>query len=75
MDDNVYKTIEITGSSNVSIEEAADTAIRRAGQNLHSLRWFQVSDIRGHIEAGQIAHWQVTLKIGFTLDETDAEAG
>jgi flavin-binding protein dodecin len=75
MDDNVYKTIEITGSSKVSIEEAADTAIRRAGQNLHSLRWFQVSDIRGHIEAGQIAHWQVTLKIGFTLDETDAEAG
>ena len=75
MDDNVYKTIEITGSSKVSIEDAADTAIRRAGQNLHSLRWFQVSDIRGHIEAGQIAHWQVTLKIGFTLDETDAEAG
>ena len=74
MDDNVYKSIEITGSSKVSIEDAADTAMRRAGQNLHSLRWFEVSDIRGHIEAGQIAHWQVTLKIGFTLDETDAEA-
>ena len=74
MDDNVYKTIEITGSSKVSIEDAADTAMRRAGQNLHSLRWFEVSDIRGHIEAGQIAHWQVTVKIGFTLNETDAEA-
>ena len=74
MDDNVYKTIEITGSSKVSIEDAADTAMRRTGQNLHSLRWFEISDIRGHIEGGQIAHWQVTLKIGFTLDETDAEA-
>ena len=62
MDDNVYKTIEITGSSKVSIEDAADPAVRRAGQNLHSLRWFELSDIRGHIEAGQID----TRHFGFT---------
>lgn len=66
--DNVYKTIEITGSSADSIEDAIDGALHRTGESIHNLRWFQVSDIRGHIENGAVEHYQVTLKIGFTID-------
>lgn len=69
MPDHVYKSVEITGSSPKSIEEAVQTALSRAGESLHSLRWFQVQDIRGHLDDGAIAHWQVTVKVGFTLDE------
>lgn len=69
MPDHVYKSVEITGSSPESIEDAVQTALTRAGESLHSLRWFHVQDIRGHLNDGQIAHWQVTVKIGFTLDE------
>jgi flavin-binding protein dodecin len=69
MPDHVYKSVEITGSSPNSIEEAVQTALSRAGESLHSLRWFQVQDIRGHLDDGAIAHWQVTVKVGFTLDE------
>lgn len=69
MTDHVYKSVEITGSSPKSIEDAVQTALNRAGESLHSLRWFEVQDIRGHLEEGAIAHWQVTVKIGFTLDE------
>ena len=71
MSDHVYKTIEITGSSSKSIEHAVETALGRAGQSLHSLRWFQVTDIRGHLDEGKIDHWQVTVKIGFTMDAVD----
>tara|TARA_R110000823_G_scaffold27609_6_gene80334 strand:- start:9295 stop:9504 length:210 start_codon:yes stop_codon:yes gene_type:complete len=67
MSDHVYKTIEITGSSKISIEDAVKQAISRTGESVDSLGWFQVSDIRGHIEKGEIAHWQVTTKVGFTL--------
>jgi flavin-binding protein dodecin len=70
MPDNVYKTIEITGSSRDSIEDAAAGALRRTGESLHNLRWFEVKEIRGHVDSGEIEHWQVTVKIGFTLDET-----
>jgi hypothetical protein len=69
MSDHVYKIIELTGSSPNSMEEAVSHAVDRAGQTLHNLRWFEVTDTRGHIEDGRIAHWQVTVKIGFTLDE------
>jgi len=68
MSEHVYKTIEVTGSSKTSIEEAVQTAMARAGESLHNLRWFEVTDIRGHIDGGQIDYWQVTVKIGFTLD-------
>lgn len=68
MTDHVYKTIEITGSSPKSIEAAVETALARAGESLHSLRWFEVDQIRGHLENGKIDHWQVTVKIGFTMD-------
>ena len=69
MTSNVYKTVEITGSSKDSIEKAVEAAVSRAGDTLHGLRWFEVTDIRGHLVDGNIEHWQVTTKIGFTLDE------
>jgi flavin-binding protein dodecin len=66
--DHVYKTIEITGSSGSSIEDAIQTAVRRTGESVHNLRWFEVAGIRGHLLDGAIDHYQVTLKIGFTVD-------
>ena len=69
MSDHVYKIIELTGSSPKSIEEAVRNAVTRSGKTLHNLRWLQVTDTRAHIEDGEIAHWQVTVKVGFTLDE------
>ena len=69
MSDHVYKTVEITGSSITTMEDAVATAVARASKTLHNLRWFQVTEVRGGIAEGRIAHWQVTLKIGFTLDE------
>jgi flavin-binding protein dodecin len=68
MSDHVYKAIELTGSSPKSIEEAVSNAVAKASATLHNLRWFQVIDTRGEIENGKIAHWQVTMKVGFTLD-------
>jgi flavin-binding protein dodecin len=68
MTDHVYKTIEITGTAPTSIEAAVETALNRAGESLHSLRWFEIASIRGELDGGKIAHWQVTVKIGFTMD-------
>ena len=68
MSDHIYKKIEIVGSSPESMEKAIENAVNRASQSLHNLRWFEVDEIRGHIEEGKVAHWQVGLKIGFTLD-------
>jgi flavin-binding protein dodecin len=65
----VYKTIELVGSSPVSADEAVRTAVSRAAVTVRNLRWFEVIETRGHIENGQIAHWQVTIKVGFTLEE------
>lgn len=72
MSDHVYKKVEITGSSPNSIDEAIRNAVNRAGQTLHNLRWFEVVEVRGHLENQQISHFQVTVKIGFTLDEASA---
>lgn len=69
MDEHVYKKIELTGSSTVSIEDAIQKAIARASQTIHNLRWFEVVETRGYIEEGAVAYWQVTVKIGFTVDE------
>ena len=69
MADHVYKVVELVGSSPVGIEEAVRNAIGRAGTTLRNLRWFEVVETRGHLENGQIAHWQVTLKVGFTLED------
>jgi dodecin len=69
MHDHVYKVVEIVGSSATSIEDAIGTAIARAHGSLRNLRWFEVVQTRGHIENGKVAHYQVTLKIGFTMDD------
>ena len=69
MSDHIYKTIELTGSSTASVEDAVQKAVSRAAKTVHNLRWFQLSEVRGQIDRGQVAHWQVTMKVGFTLDE------
>jgi flavin-binding protein dodecin len=74
MEDHVYRVIEITGSSQDSIEDAIQTAIGRASRTLRNLRWFEVLQTRGHLEGGKISHYQVTLKIGFTIDDTNIGA-
>lgn len=69
MSDHVYKTIELVGSSTSGMEDAVQKAIAKAAETVRNLRWFEVLDTRGHIEAGRVAHWQVTLKLGFTLED------
>ncbi len=70
MTDHVYKTIEITGSSAQGIEPAIQTAVTKASESLHGLRWFEVTEIRGELDGGNINHWQVSLKLGFTLKDS-----
>ena len=69
MSEHVYKITELTGSSPKSIEEAVTQAVSRASKTLRNLRWFEVTETRGHIENGKVAHWQVTIRIGFTLED------
>jgi flavin-binding protein dodecin len=68
MSDHVYKHIELTGSSPKGPQEAIENAINRASATIRNLRWFEVQQVRGVIEKGEIAHWQVSLKAGFTLE-------
>lgn len=68
MTDNVYKQIELTGSSQVSIEDAISKAIAKANETVRNLRWFKVIETRGHIDNGTVQHWQVTIKVGFTME-------
>lgn len=68
MSDHVYKKIEVTGSSPDGIDDAIHNAVSKAAESVHNLRWFEVDEIRGHIEKGAVSHFQVTVKIGFTLD-------
>ncbi|MBE7159747.1 MAG: dodecin domain-containing protein [Williamsia herbipolensis] len=67
--DNVYRITEIVGSSTTSIDDAIRTAISRANETLRNLEWFEVVETRGHIENGEIGHFQVTLKVGFRFGE------
>jgi dodecin len=67
MPDHIYQTVEITGSSSSGIQAAIENAIRHAAAQHAGLRWFEVTETRGHIEKGVVAHWQVSLKIGLTL--------
>ena len=69
MSNHVYKTIEITGSSSTGTDEAVRSAVQRAAKTIHDLRWFQVIETRGEIHDGNIPRWQITMKIGFTLEE------
>jgi dodecin len=68
MSDHVYKVVELVGSSTTSIEEAIQTAIRRADQSLRNLRWFEVLQTRGQVEDGEVRYYQVVIKAGFTLE-------
>jgi flavin-binding protein dodecin len=69
MDDHIYRVIQIVGSSDKSIDDAIQRAIARASKTLRDLRWFEVVETRGHIDNGKVQHYQVTLKVGFTLDD------
>jgi flavin-binding protein dodecin len=69
MADHIYKHIELTGSSAVSSDDAVRAAIAKAAKTVHGIRWFEVIDTRGHIENGVVKHWQVSIKVGFTLDD------
>jgi len=68
MSDHIYKIIELTGSSAAGIEDAVQNAITKAALTVRGMHWFQVQETRGHIVDGKVAHWQVTIKVGFTLD-------
>ena len=68
MSDHVYKALELTGSSSESSDAAIRNAIARASTSLRNLKWFEVIDTRGHVADGKVAHWQVTIKVGFTLE-------
>ena len=69
MSNHIYKKIELVGSSPNSIEEAVQNAVAKAAQSLRNLRWFEVVETRGQIDNDRIAHWQVTVKVGFTLED------
>ncbi len=68
MADHVYKKIEITGTSKTGVEEAVQNALKEAGKTVRAMRWFEVTEIRGAVNADQVGEWQVTLKVGFTLE-------
>jgi len=69
MTEHVYKMLELTGSSPTSIEDAVQNAIAKAAKTVRQMQWFQVLETRGHIVDGSVSHWQVTVKVGFTLED------
>lgn len=69
MSEHVYKLVELVGSSTTGIEDAVQNAIAKAAESIRNLRWFQVVETRGYLENGNIAYWQVTLKVGFTVED------
>lgn len=69
MKDHIYKIIELTGTSTTSIEDAVAKAIKRAHETLKNLCWFNIVETRGSIDKGKVQHWQVTIKVGFTLKD------
>ena len=68
MTGHVYKSLELTGSSPKGIEDAVSCAVAKAAKTVHDIKWFEVTNIRGQIEKDKVAHWQVTMKLGFTLE-------
>jgi len=69
MPDHVYKSLELTGTSTTSIEDAVNSALSKASKTVHNLRWLEIVGLRGHIEKDKVAHWQVSFKVGFALDD------
>jgi len=68
MPNHVYKSIELTGSSPTSIEDAVNTAVAKASQSIRNIKWLQVVETRGYLEGNKVAYWQVTVKLGFTVE-------
>ena len=68
MTEHVYKSLELTGSSSTSSDDAIRVAIEKASESIREIRWFEVLDNRGHVKDGKIAYWQVTVKVGFTIE-------
>ncbi|MBS0447206.1 MAG: dodecin domain-containing protein [Proteobacteria bacterium] len=68
MSEHIYKHLELTGSSTVGIQDAIEKAVARAHETVRNIQWFNVTETRGHVVDGKVAHWQVSLKIGFTLE-------
>jgi hypothetical protein len=73
MEDHIYKLLDLVGTSDKSIEDAIQKAIQRANETIRNLRWFEVVQIRGDIDGGQIQHYQVTLRVGFTMEARSEE--
>ena len=71
MPEHVYRIIEVAGSSDQSIDDAIRNAVGRASRTLRQVGWFEVVQTRGHVEDGKVAHYQVVLKVGFTLEDSD----
>ena len=69
MSNHVYKIMELVGSSPKGVEPAIENAIAKASESIRHMRWFEVVETRGHIEDGKVAHYQVKLKVGFTLED------
>jgi flavin-binding protein dodecin len=69
MANHVYKHLELTGSSQTGIEDAVSNAIAKAAATVRNMHWFELVETRGHIDGGKVAHWQVTIKVGFTLED------
>ncbi len=69
---NTYRVTEIVGTSDESVQQAVRNGVARAATTLRHLDWFEVTDIRGHIEDGEVEHFQVTMKVGFRLEEGDS---
>ncbi len=72
MSDHVYKKLELIGSSKDSIETAVQNALSKAGESVRNIRWLEVNEIRGHVVDAKVDHWQVGVKLGFTLESDDA---
>lgn len=69
MPDHVYKIIELAGTSTTSIEDAVNNALSKASESVRNMRWLQIHETRGHIENQKLTHWQVIIKVGFTLED------
>lgn len=68
MGNHIYKQLELTGSSDIGIEDAVSRAITKAHETVRNIQWFTVTETRGHVTDGNVAHWQVSIKVGFTLE-------
>ena len=69
MSDHVYKVVDLVGTSDKGVQEAIENAVARAGETIRNIRWFEASQVRGSVENNRITHYQVSVRIGFTLDD------